>query len=311
MAYTGDVWMTPVVIDSTNKFFCLHYDTDPGPGTEYRVSVTEKTYYLHTETDAGVEAAYPSLYTALAAALSSAVGETFVFAAWTPTASTGITMGGVRMFHSSTPIFQINFGGNGAGTFTMDPGWFGQRQTHSNTDTAIYVVGEGGASVKSPYTVRGRWYSWSLADGIAVDKVSRPYRLIKYSSPRPADAVSVEWDSGRWRDIRYQHVWGAHVTDRLARTSADWTTTDLGGLAQYDNNNAWELVWESLGNSETVLIVHNHQSSMAVKTGTDGYDGAKAMDADEFEASARLMNTAGAFFDVGAKLYLTDQNYDH
>lgn len=308
MSYSGDVWLTPIVITTANQHFCFTHDTDPGPGIAYRVALTPKTYWPHNDSDFAIRASYPAFYRDLTEAMNTAASASYSTNVVTPTLSTGVTNGGLRIRLPGVTEFSVDFSGNGAGTFTMDQRWFGFRQNASSTK-ALQIGGN--YDLISPYTVRQRWYSWSLADGIAVDKASRPYRLIRYSSPRPSDAVSVEWDAGRWRKIRYEHVYGAHVLEKLALLAA-FTDVSITGLAQLDTHNAWETVWQSLGSGEKVLIVHNNQAQLDL---TSNYDAVKSMSEEQGQElegdSARLMRTNGMFFDVGADVYLVDQQYDH
>jgi len=238
MTYAADVWLRPIVIDSTNNVFRFVENA-----VVKTITLAAGTYYGHA--DSTYVATYPSFYLSMAAAITAGAASTYTFAPATPTLSTAQTNRGLTLTSSPVADFTIDFSNVAC---TMNGNLFG----YLNTETAVSVSGV----ATSKYCLLGAWRNYSLGgiNSQASDKRSHQVKNITYSHERPVDRYGIEWNTDTNRPIVYEYVPSGGIFIFSALESEFAATA---GLAQYDENNAWEDIWVWLARSDDVIVVHD------------------------------------------------------
>lgn len=292
MAYSHDMWLSPVTLTSSNNKFRVFEDGM----IERIVSITAGDYYLHT--DSAYNTAYPSLYIAIKTALEAVSAYEYDLTSITPSSSTQQTNAGLT-FVTDASAAVVDFDDV---DFTMDPRWFGETSASLWTGDTTYI---------SQYTVYGNWYSNTIStSGQASNKRRDSYRQITYSHERPDDRYALEWYSNYTRRIVYEYVPAAHVFEVAANDS---TYASVARLANGDTHNAFETVWNALSRGKTVLVCHDVGTSYS-SLGLVNVDACllrSEEQAQTLSSVATLMRSAGEMYMLDVDLHLLSAGYDH
>ncbi len=251
MSFGPDKLLTPIDIIDTggdaNHTFRFEETSGGGAGVKL-ATISGGEYYQHNDTS--FDATKLGLYKAVAAAMTAAGNQTYTIEPATPSASPLQTDRSLKIVGDGAIDWEIDFGDAG---FTMDPRWFG----FTTADNPISVSGVGGEEIiTARLMLREEWRSFNIDNtrGGATDKDPIPFRLAEYSSSRVSDAVSTEWESGRFRRMQYQMVPAAHVFERRAN-KAEWVV--LAELGLGDTHNAFETVWDKFEAGAEIIWVHD------------------------------------------------------
>lgn len=294
MAYSQDMWISPVTLTSSNNKFRVLEDGV----TERIVSITAGDYWLHADT--AYNSSHPSLYRAIKTALEAVSSYDYNFYSETPTSSTSQLKAGLT-FECVTPAVDIAVDFDDA-DFTMDPRWFGEKSTSLWSGNDAYT---------SAYTIYGNWYSNTIDSvGRASNKRRDRFREISYSHERPSDRYAIEWYDDYTRRIVYEYVPAAHVFEVAANDSI---YASVGRLANGDTHNAWETIWSALSRGKEVLVCHDISTTFSL-VGLSNADVCLMRDEDQarsLSSTVTLTRSAGEFYTVDVDLFLTTVGYDH
>jgi len=306
MAYGVDRWYAPVTLTASNNKFRV--DETGGTPAVVVGTVTAGTYWLHDETDAGIQAAYPGLYKAVREAITTGSAQnTYSVNAVTPFASSEMAYACGFQLAADAQDYDIDWG---HADFTMDPEWFGFRKTYGKLSISNNISSSS-RLMTADYCSRHVWVSQTLSPGNqATDKRAREVRAIEYSHQRPTDRYSVEWNTDTVRTFTYEYVPAVHTyLDRSDSTDGGWST--LYRKAVRDRGNTWEDIWSALGRSETVLIVHdegdedwqiltNHATEVEVVKLW------KELEGLDMRNQASVMRSGGEFYRISATVAVVD-----
>lgn len=278
----------PITIDGTETI------TWDEAGTPRSTTIAAGTYYAHR--DSTLNADYPSLYLAIAAAMNAISGGGYVFdiGVDTPTVSGGLNFGLTIFTASPSAVWTWQ----PAGTINA-LGVMGWATTDSNTLATSGVV-------TSPRTYRGAWRSpqpptrWKL----------RPEAILAESSTYHERADVYYYDSGdrATRTVEVQYVCAGHVYQYRVLMPDYAAAADL---ATDDGNNALELVWRG-GNRGQDLIVVWYDDADDLDLLADGngrFDIMRMADVRqmrEFERMLRTQRVAGEVYEVSMELVRVD-----
>lgn len=311
-AYAADTWLCPIVIDSTNNVIVITEDP-AGIPLVITATIDVGTYYLHD--DSSFHATRKGLLYTIATLLTDgttaglgtvtgASANTYTFAVADPSSSTGLANNGLQMLAvAATDDWEVTW----TGATTIDAQWFGSILAAPLLDDASTTSGADEVFTW-PHATRYRMCTRDLGDGFAVDKRRSHYKDAKRSSPRPSDSVSVVWQEGYIRRIRYQDVPGVEVHQNRATASewAAWTTRSTTDIKA-----TWFDVWDALTDDLRLVIVHDSTGDFQVDT--HDYEVVKAWDSLDWDSFAVQVNPSGDMYDLTIPVWVdtSESDYDH
>jgi len=310
MPYTQDKFLARFNVPSDARSFVVRQSS-----TDYQVSITAGNYFGHDE----LSATHPGFWYAVVAALNAhgSLSGTWSVSAASPTLSSGMTNGGVRL--ACTAAFSLSFA---HASWTMDKGLFGYPSNSVVTPTTVNGVFAGGTyGATMPYTRSTDWLCRPEAKDRAVtDKRSFPIvpKLVS-SDVDPLLAVEMIYGNSALEYVRtYKtgrilagHVFGERCLE------AGYAAT--AGVAIGDTCNGFaELVWNrakllnGTANDGDIIIVHNDVSDL--KFSTHDYDIARFEKPAHREALRNLMadrQLNGEVYSIETEFRLKVRNYRH
>lgn len=314
--YSADAWLWPITLTSANNTIEINED---GGGWVSTQQLEAGDWYLHD--DATLHAAgYKGLFYAIRYLTTQATGSYSTFGAvanigtktnsytWSvsdPTSSSAVTNAGLTMSGSggvpSTDSWIIDVS---EGTLDLRHLGF---LTATPSDPTSAVSGST-RSWESPACMLGRWlpYNHAGAPAAASRKRPRPFKVLDYPSPRPADGVPNEWYSTTLRDIEYRFQMPGHVH----QSRADETGyAAQSGLAAGDKNNAFYHVWDKLTAGKEVIIVHNSTADLQVTS--NDYEIVKLHQETPWEAAVQATSDAADLYRINLTVDVISGNYAH
>lgn len=309
MSFTQDVHFHTIVIDNDNNSFKIQYYSAP-TWNDITVTVSTGEYMLHD--DATTHSTYPGLLYAIRQSLDTKIGGvSWEWGANDPV-QTGITDSSLYLSNDGLRLFRIIFDD---ASFTMDPRWFGFRvdkgQLTSSNTLESTGTGAGGAQwIQGDYSTLGRYFTTTIhPDDSATTKDRSPYADTRLSSPNASSAVAVTWDTGFKRVMQYEYVPSGMI---YSTRCEDAGYASFAGVSQYDINNAYEDVWDSMRKLYPGIIVHNSSSDLEIST--HDYEVVKYADEGatrSLDSVASRMQLDGDLYRIRLNLEVLSGSYDH
>lgn len=270
----------PVVIDETLAWI--------ENGTPLSIDV-DGTYWVYQGTSvSGVDGALDRLFAQLAVDMtaesaSSGEGYTYVFARATPTHCpelpySGITLTGGALFTSLSS----------AGTTDVLMRCLGLEAGGSGTPS--------GGVLRSKYSLYGEWWAADYPVDLRGDTQRIGERSTEYTER--ADFYLVDRGTRSLRDIKFEHVGGAHI---FAGRSSDPKYAASSGIGVGDPNNALIDLWTSASQGKQLLAVYHTPSEIPTITRGTQYEVLALEAGDTYESFRSLLDErdrGGEFYDV-------------
>lgn len=190
--------------------------------------------------------AFPSFWETLVEAINdewNVGGETFTVAAATPTTSTMLGGGGIKLrTPSASNVWEFT------GLTDFQRGMFG---AYNNT-TVVSIVDGSFYSFTSPYSLYGKWISPRRYSSRLGDRMNIQYR----NSGNRKVVQNTKWYQKAIRTMRYHHIFANHVSINR-NNDATYAAAGYLALPQHEHGNYFGDCWDLMSKGDDFMIVYS------------------------------------------------------
>lgn len=313
--FARDAWYWPFYLVAGSN--AVHITELEGIAINVVATFGVGRWYAHH--DATLHAAgYRGLFHALEDALnngsnadvtisSGTPNKSYTFSARTPTASTGVEYGGLRISSDDT-----NFDLRLESSTTLDARHLGYKGATLSADVDSSAGTGLIENIDSPNCIRGRILTQTISpDGNAETKDREPYVDLRRASSRPRNAPSpVIWDEGYRRTWVYPQVRGGVLLETRSQQAA---YASFVGLETGDGNQAWEPFYKAMIEGEHLICVHDNHDDLEVSSHSYDIGVMSDVQSEHWRDFARKTHKGGDRHTVSFTLDLIEnfQNYPH
>ena len=299
MTYYGvDRWLYPIEIVAGQNVLRVF---NSGTSTTVSITIPPGTYYQAQ----GLPSGFASLHTTISSAIFTAFFASITRESITPAGQTSLILANSALRYRRT-VGSLRFQFADAG-FTFPRRLLGfPASANANTgDNPLPVV-----------SMLGSWQSFNMLDGAATDK-RRTELSELYTSTQELYPTTRQHSVRTNRKVRtfsYDYVPGLHVYESLDRAlDAEYVATS--GLAQEDNNNAFESVWRAASNLGDIIIVHDTGNGTIMSNVTSQrYEIARLYSPEQradFRACFEDLSLGGELYRINVEMLILGGNYDY
>jgi len=297
-----DRWIYPIDIDSSNN--TIVFKESDVSGQTATVSLSTGRYWA-VLTSGIIPSPITSLYREIETTIGGASlpgAGTYTLERIDPTATqnTFAKKSGLRLSYSDTDLTEFGLLFSDA-NFTLPPELLGYLPGRSTDATTT------GQQLDAPHTCSGTWSSPRVARKTDDTVYTQNHRRVTYDNQ-----INDRWggEAIQFRAFRYQNVPATHVRTGRATRGA---YAKVGSLADNDENNVWEDVWEAMSDGSEAIVIHDHGDTDEDFANQSEYElvrlTEKTLDGDiEFEETIDQKNRSAEFYDIQFEI---EANPDH